>query len=187
MSGYRTETAATRRNTPEISYFTISAEILSELLSFLERSELDYLEFTSKYFHHFITKYFSNFPFNSLDQLDIYENSSHELSFRNFCLEQLQHYRKSGKWIVELLYVSLPIPECLESAGWKQEVDSISSLRRNSRCVIQVHPRTVPSLLKMLQWPTVFTCSYLALDLCYVSSFVHVNLHYVLCSTTLLR
>uniref|UniRef100_A0A915CTD7 F-box domain-containing protein n=1 Tax=Ditylenchus dipsaci TaxID=166011 RepID=A0A915CTD7_9BILA len=61
----------------------VSAEVLFEVLSFMKRSELDYLESTSKYLNHFITKLFSTFPFHKINWLDIGDGASQGISFRD--------------------------------------------------------------------------------------------------------
>uniref|UniRef100_A0A915EMR6 Uncharacterized protein n=1 Tax=Ditylenchus dipsaci TaxID=166011 RepID=A0A915EMR6_9BILA len=102
------------------------------------------------------------------------------MSFRNCSLEQLQHYRRSGKWIVKFVSVSLPSQKYLDSAEWKQALESISLLWRNGICDVESKTRCVDILKEIVD---TFTCSYLTLRLFVLTALRLFTCTYILCST----
>uniref|UniRef100_A0A915EGT4 F-box domain-containing protein n=1 Tax=Ditylenchus dipsaci TaxID=166011 RepID=A0A915EGT4_9BILA len=142
-----------------------SAEVLFEVLSFLNRSELDDLALTSKHLNHFTAKNFSAIPLNYLDTLYITTNYRYVLKFCNChtssckcSLEQLQCYSKSGKWIVKCVFVTLRTKVGLNIAKWEKEIESICSLWLGSRCVIHVERGSVAALDFQL-YPLLYNCA----------------------------
>uniref|UniRef100_A0A915DZU7 F-box domain-containing protein n=1 Tax=Ditylenchus dipsaci TaxID=166011 RepID=A0A915DZU7_9BILA len=151
----------------------ISADVIFEVLSLLNRSELDGLAFTSKYFYQFTTKHFPTYPFNWLDRLLIYERCDRQPNFHecsvnkvlrySHCpLEQLQDYSKSGKWMAKFVHVYLYSRQDIDFALFKKTLESISSLWRASKWVIEPHitgQQSMAVLHEVISWSTMFSYS----------------------------
>uniref|UniRef100_A0A915CT25 F-box domain-containing protein n=1 Tax=Ditylenchus dipsaci TaxID=166011 RepID=A0A915CT25_9BILA len=156
----------------------ILASVLFEVLSFLERSELDGLALTSKHVNQFTTKYFSTNPLNCLNQLCISKYGNKAPTFWKAYTEN--GGTKSGKWIVKVLRVYLSYLESAGLALWKQALESISQLCRASKYEIEAHiegrePMVV--LREVLSWSTTSTGSSLTVKLIRASSFKSFHFH----------